>query len=202
MPRFPNFEQSINGCLAIKISLFKKWGYLKPGKDIFNAEYAWGTKENIVAKIGYSIKTINDDLKHLVLSYQHGEEPVNYYVKMVAVPTNLGNGKRWYFICPSTGKRCMNLISPRNCKYFVHRSAFNLLYESQKESKETRNFGKVFGKAFELDDLYDELYKKYRKFHYRGKPTPLVKKILKFQKHEIETNPVFQEYFSSLGWNG
>lgn len=201
MPRFSTYQQSINDCLTIKISSLNKWGDLKPGKNVYNSKYIWTVRGKEVAKISYSIKTIHDDLKHLVLSYQHGGEPVNYYVKIVAVTTNLGIGKRWYFICPSIGKMCMNLIAPRNSKYFVHRSAFNLLYESQKESKRGRGFNKVFGNALKLDELYSELYQKYRKSHYRGKPTPLMKKILKHQKHEIETNPVFQEYFASLGWN-
>lgn len=96
---------------------------------------------------------------------------------MEAIPANLGNGKRWYFICPHTRKRCMKLIAPNNEKYFLHRSAFGLLYKKQTISKSDKAMHIFFDILGEVDELEEEINKPYRKTHYRGKPTPLQKKI-------------------------
>ena len=69
----------------------------------------------------------------------------------------------------NTRKRCrkLHLINER----FMHRS--NLpsgMYESQTQSKSWRQMKSVYGRYFELDRLYEELYSKHFKTHYNGKP--------------------------------
>lgn len=36
MPRYPNFEPSIDDCLTIKITYLHQWGHLRPGISIYN----------------------------------------------------------------------------------------------------------------------------------------------------------------------
>lgn len=178
MPRYQSFDPTIEDCLTIKISALNSWGYLTPNLNVWNRTYFWEWNGERVASIGYAIHTVSEDLKRMTLHYKHEGKPVTYSVDIVATPTNLGKGKRWYFICPKTGKRCMNLINPEGSKYFWHRTAFpELLYDSQKKSKAYRAFEKQFGPVFEIRRLEEQLSEKYRKTHYRGEPTPLVKKI-------------------------
>ncbi|MCB0549351.1 MAG: hypothetical protein KDD19_17365 [Phaeodactylibacter sp.] len=183
MPRFPNFDPSIDECLTLKISAINSWGYLKPDVDIYNASYIWSRNGEHIASIGYSIWTMSDDLKQMTLDYKQNGIPVKYSVDIEGLTTNLGNGKRWYFICPSTGERCMNLICPSGSRHFYHRTAFpHLMYESQKKSKEYRRIEATFGWMFEEERLQQQLHQKYRKRHYRGKPTPLVRKIERMRR--------------------
>ncbi|MEH6405997.1 MAG: hypothetical protein V7767_01830 [Leeuwenhoekiella sp.] len=71
------------------------------------------------------------------LDYNYKKEPRNYKVNLVSIPSNIGNGKIWYFLCPETNKRCRNLYSIGG--YFLHRKAFKgAMYESQKQSKKWR----------------------------------------------------------------
>ena len=56
------------------------------------------------------------------------------------------------------------------------------MYAKQIESKKFRNLSKVFGAYFIRDEVYSELYKKYFKTHYNGKPT---KRYLKL-KNQID----------------
>ncbi len=183
MPHQPNFEPSIDECLTIKISAINSWGHLRLNWDMYNASYIWSRKGEKVASIGYSIKNISDSQKQIILEYKNKEEPVKYTIEIVGTPTNLGAGKRWYFICPSTSKRCMNLISPSGYPYFLHRSAFpQLMYQSQKKSKEYRKYEAAFDWLFEEERLRKQLGQKYRKRYYRGRPTPLVKKIEKIRQ--------------------
>ena len=178
MPRHPKFDPSIDECLAIKTSTLKDWGHLVPDLEVYNRSLSWRSNGVQVGSISYSILSAGKGQKQMVLNYKFKGQPVNYVVDVVSLTTNLGNGKRWYFICPETGKRCMDLISPPRSKYFLHRSAYpQLMYESQKRSKEYRKFDKEFSPIFELERLEQELYSKYRKKHYRGQSTPLVRRI-------------------------
>lgn len=182
MPRYPSFRQTIDEALTFDISSLKNAGFLKPGVNIYSGKSTWSRSGRQTAAINYSIESIHDDLKQITFTYLHCKKHVNYVIDMVAIPTNLGNGKRWYFVCPSTEKRCMKLISPNGVKYFLHRSAFpDMLYDTQKRSKADRKFYQKFEPVFELDRLHEELFAKYRKRHYRGKPTPLVCRIEKIK---------------------
>lgn len=180
MPRTQNFDPSIDECLTFKISMLNKRGHLKREHSMYGASYIWSQRGEKIAEVGYSIIYISEDHKQLILDYQWRKEPVNYTVEIVGIPTNLANGRRWYFICPHTGQRCMNLICPSGSRYFFHRSAFpHLMYESQKQSKAYRRLEDSFGWVFKKEKLQKELWQKYRKRHYRGRPTPLAQKINK-----------------------
>ncbi|MCB9299927.1 MAG: hypothetical protein H6566_04705 [Lewinellaceae bacterium] len=195
MPRFPNFDPSIDECLTLKISAINSWGHLKPGLDIYSASYNWSRNGKRIASIGYSIRTISEDLKRMTLDYKSHGTPVSYTVDIVGIITNLGNGKRWYFLCPHTGERCMNLICPSGSNYFYHRTAFpHLMYESQKKSKEYRRMEAAFGWMFEEDRLQQQLHKKFRKSHYRGEPTSLVRKVERLRRSFPKKERLLREF--------
>jgi hypothetical protein len=64
-------------------------------------------------------------------------------IELVSVPSNLGKGVRWYFVCPVTGLRAVNLY--RHNGLFVHRKAIaNAYYEKQIESPTKRMFRTLF----------------------------------------------------------
>ena len=50
------------------------------------------------------------------------------------------------------------------------------MYESQTKSKSWRQIERIYGSYFDLERMYSQLYQKYFKTHYNGKPT---KKYLK-----------------------
>jgi hypothetical protein len=84
--------------------------------------------------------------------------------------SNIGNGRVWYFLCPHTGKRCRKLYLADT--YFLHREAFKgCMYEKQTYSKIVRQQFKLWEKVFCSDKIYEQMYKKYFKKQYAGKPT-------------------------------
>ncbi|MEK7253382.1 MAG: hypothetical protein AAB316_01445 [Bacteroidota bacterium] len=193
MPRFPRFEPTIGESLTISISTLKRWGHLKPDVLILNGSFSWSRGGEKIASVTYHLQPVNADLKCLTLVYRHGETPVRYSLDVVAAPTNLGGGKRWFFICPKTGKRCLKLICPNGSHYFFHRTAFGLLYECQKKSKGDRVYKNTFDYLFKLEDLQEKLGSKHRKSHYQGKPTPLMQQVLKWRKKtERQTKTFWQ----------
>jgi len=91
---------------------------------------------------------------------------------MISVPSNLGKGLVWYFICPVTFKRCRKLYAVGMGSQFVHRTAYqSVYYETQLRSKTYRNLDKTLGAYFTIDKLYSELYSKGFTKYYKGRAT-------------------------------
>ena len=152
MPRYSNSDPSIDECFTVKISMLNKWGHLGPGINAYNRSYIWSRNGQQIASIGYKIEEITDDLKQMTLEYRKNGIPVKYKINIQGVVTNLGNGLRWYFICPP------------GSKYFLHRSLFPvLMYNSQKKGKPSRTISAIFDWLEEENNLAEQLYQKYRK---------------------------------------
>ena len=67
------------------------------------------------------------------------------------------------------------------------------MYDSQTKSKSWRNLDKEFGVIFKTEKLYDKIYSKHFKTHYKGKPTKRylrlmdqIKKIERISYNEME----------------
>jgi hypothetical protein len=97
-------------------------------------------------------------------------------VRLVTMPANIGKGIVWYFLCPNTGKRCRKLYMVDT--YFLHREAFKgAMYEKQTHSKYVRGQLRLFEKLFNKENAWEQVYSKYFKKHYKGKPTKRYLKI-------------------------
>lgn len=183
MPKFPTFPTLYNEALQIDISKLKGWGYLDP-EQIKNGTLNWSRNGNPTGSISIQVNT-HSEQPYIELDYKYRDEPRNYKVSLVSMPSNLGKGLIWYFLCPQTKKRCRKLYSIGG--YFLHREAFNgCMYESQTQSKKYRQLDKTFGAYFKTDNLYRELYKKHFKSFYAGKPTKRYLRILE-QIHKDES---------------
>lgn len=175
MAKFPTFPTLYDDVLQLNISKLKLWGYLKPDQ-INSGLITWSRNGNKTGSIAIHSNTYSEQ-PYIELDYKYGEEPRKYKVYLTSTPSNLDNGKIWYFVCPGTGKRCRKLYSIGG--YFMHREAFKgCMYECQTQSKKARHMIKLFKTYLRTDDLYSEFYKKYRKNNYAGKPT---KKTLKLK---------------------
>lgn len=104
------------------------------------------------------------------LNYKYRDEPRDLIIPIEFVPSNLGMGEIAYFICPKTLKRCRKLHCIHG--WFYHRSAFNgCYYDSQIVSKRFRRYTTALNNYRDFSELHKQQHKKYRKTHYRGKPT-------------------------------
>ena len=119
---------------------------------------------------------------YLEMTYRYKGNEVSTKIDLVQLPSNLGKpGGIWYFICPVTQKRCRILYSTGIC--LASRHAFrNTLYESQTHSKAYRLIVSLYAPSIKLDEAWSALYQRYGKRHYRGKPTPKAKKVLKLEQ--------------------
>ena len=190
MPKPYTFPTLYNEALQISISKLKEWEYLNP-EQIKSGTLNWSSNGNPTGSISILVNT-HSEQPYIELDYKYRDEPRNYKVSLVFMPSNLGKGLIWYFLCPQTNKRCRKLYSIGG--YFLHREAFNdCMYETQTQSKKYRQLDKTLGAYFRTDDLYSQLYQKHFKKTYAGKPTKKYLRIMEqIQKaesipyHEIE----------------
>ena len=176
MPKFPTFPTLYDEVLQINISKLKGWKYLNP-EQLKSGTITWSTNGEKTASISITVNN-NSKEPYIQLDYKYNDEPRKYRVWLVSVPSNLGVGKIWYFLCPQTLKRCRKLYLVGG--YFLHREAFNgCMYDSQTKSKSWRQMVNVCGGYFELEKSYEEIYSKHFKKHYNGKPTKRYLKLMR-----------------------
>jgi hypothetical protein len=176
MPKFPTFPTLYDECKAISISDLKRWGYLEPGHRQ-SGILTWSCQGRQTGFIRAIVHMQNSG-PYLELDYKCDGNPVNYRIQIVSVPSNIGKGIVWYFVCPYTRKRCRKLYMVQT--YFYHREAFKGgLYEKQTYSHRGRKFNKSFEDLLGVDKVYEQIYSKYFKPQYAGKPTKRYLKLLR-----------------------
>ncbi|MET6999461.1 hypothetical protein [Chitinophaga defluvii] len=175
MARIGNYPTTFEERKNISITDLRKWKYLEPN-TWKTGTLTWSRNGNPNGCIGI-IVVINDKEAYLTLSYTvNKEKAINYQVPLIKAASNLGKGYVWYFHCPFTNKLCRKLYQYND--YFLHRSAINGYYEKQIQSKKYRDLEKVYGPAFRVDKLYEELYSRHFRMFYKGKPTKRYLKIM------------------------
>jgi len=112
-------------------------------------------------------------------------------LNLVSVPSNIGKGVVWFFICPNTSKRCRKIYLGDT--YFLHRRAFKgCFYEKQTYSHKNRQLYKYFEAEFGIDKVYEQIYSKHFKKEYAGKPT---KRYLKLKRQIQQADKLMQQNF-------
>jgi len=168
MPKPYTYPTLFDNVLQISITKLKEWGYLNP-EQIINSTITWSSNGEKIASISIQVNTYGS-FPCITLDYKSNGEPINYKINLVSIPSNLGKGEIWYFLCSHTNKRCRKLYLIGN--HFLHRTALlNGMYDCQTKSKKWRFIESVYGSYFDLDKLYQKLYSKHFKKFYAGKPT-------------------------------
>jgi len=173
MPKPHTFPTLYDEVKTVSITFLTKHGYLKPNQ-LKAGSVHWSRNGENIGSISIRVCTHSENL-FLEFDYKCNQVPIKYKVQLISVPSNLGKGVVWYFVCPRTGKHCRKLYLADT--YFYHREAFKgCMYEKQTQSKKSRYLDKTIGAYFKTDQLYEQLCKKNFKKQYAGKPT---KKYLK-----------------------
>ena len=175
MPKPHTFQTLFNEMKTVTISFLSKYGYLKPNRWQ-SGTITWSSNGNKTGSISIRVNT-EAKAPCLELDYKCNETRINYRVQLFSAPSNLGKGVVWFFVCPSTGKRCRKLYLADN--YFVSRFAFvNAMYEQQTKSHKARSLHNTFDKLFGVEELHEKIYSKHFKSHYAGKPTKRYLRLL------------------------
>lgn len=172
MGRIATNPTIIDDLLQLPISKLKELKYLTPNSQK-GGTLTWTRNGRTSGEI-YIQTNISNENPYIELNYNYLGEPRKYKVYLMTVPSNLGKGKVWLFVCPHTGKKCRKLFLISG--YFLHREALKGgMYNSQVKSKRSRDLDKFF-KVFRVAE---KLKKKHFKKMYANQPT---KKYLKINK--------------------
>jgi len=172
MARYSSYPTLYDDVHTVSITKLKEWDYLKLNQ-IKTGCMSWSTNGNKTGSIGIEVNT-EEMYVRLFYTYQKTEK-VDYKIRLVKIPSNLGRGELWYFVCPHTNKRCRKIYSIGN--RFLHREAFiGCMYESQTVSKNGRFLDKYFSNFTKLENMEKRIYSKHSKSIYRGEATKHYKK--------------------------
>lgn len=150
----------------ISICSLRQWGFLEPSSRR-SGTITWRKGEYEAASISLMVDTAEETVW---LDYRVDANFYSYRIALEGLPSNLGKGRVWYFICPATGKRCrkLYLIGERFLSRFACPSA---LYSAQTQSKRLR----VLNAGISLMEIGAKkenfLAQPYAKPFYNGKPT-------------------------------
>ena len=165
---FPTLFDEVS---TLSIKKLKEWGYLTPNK-FKSGVITWSRDGNKTASISIKIDT-RQEPAYIELDYSANGTPINYKIELTTIPSNLGKGLIWAFICPQTGKRTRILYCVDS--YFLHREAFQgCMYQSQTYSRN----GRKLANYFESLKAIDEIDRYYFKRYYNGKRTKRFSRLL------------------------
>jgi len=175
MGRNSNIPTLYDFCKTLSISDLKRWKYLKPNKlksgvITFNNYYSEAFKVSIqvCTDLENSYTELNYIIKGTVL---------NYRINFELLPSNLGKGFVWFFICPRSGNRCRKLHFIDS--HFYHRSAYNFgTYQTQTLGRKDKFLVRQFDKMTKAINAKGEIKSKNFKRYYNGKPTNKYLKLL------------------------
>ena len=87
------------------------------------------------------VDTTDSAAPHLELTHETRDEPaqrITYRVRLATTRPRYG-GERWWFVCPSSGRRAFKLLLPNGGRYFLCRAAYRLAYEVAREDALSRH---------------------------------------------------------------
>lgn len=134
--------------LTLDLSKLLRDRLIRPGSTIVSSLHWRNTRtRQEIASIGYSC-TMTAAAGTFVADYtvtRRGERvPVTLSIELVSAPQPFG-GRRWFFVCPVTGRRAIKLFKPPGGDRFASRQAWGLAYRSQRETPFDRACSRAWG---------------------------------------------------------
>lgn len=179
---------TVNQCLFLNVNFYLK--YIRNNVFPFAGTTSWNTGASITFFLSKDETGICLELIY-TKTIKEEKENFNYKVRIVSVPSNLGKGKNYYFICPISGKRCKILYMAYGSKYFKCRTSYqNRIYYPCQLSSRLNLHNDIY---WRVERQLQTLYPKHPKTHYKAEFTRPQKRI---KKLEIKRN-----FHDEMRWN-
>ena len=169
---------------TISIYYLRKHGYLDEG--FHSGVLTWSCRGEKTGSISFRTY-ISDEEKYIELDYvitrRDSDKKDNFEYKIPIETTDCYfGGKRYWFRCnlSKNGVYCGHRVAKlyQGADYFACRHCYNLTYESRNENPTYRGFPY---KQLTAESKIDKLYEKLKKRTYKGKPTKIMKRIMKLE---------------------
>lgn len=133
--------------LTIDLGLMVRGGWIRDGAS-GSGNLHWSCNGKRFASIAHRYDLSDPERASLVLIYTwtpdgRKPEPVEQRIALVSTVPHYG-GRRWWMLCPFTGRRVAKLHLPPGGGKFASRKAWRLPYRSQRVAKRDRPFEKLF----------------------------------------------------------
>lgn len=132
--------------LRIDLAWMMRKGLIREAVDLAGTLH-WSRGTSKAGSISYSSFMSQPDSERLVLSFtraRHGEgKDECQTVYLTHTVPNYG-GKRWWMLCPISGRRVAKLYLPASGDVFASRQAWRLGYQSQRDAPHDRSFERLF----------------------------------------------------------
>jgi hypothetical protein len=133
--------------LTIDLQLMLRRGWISDGA-CGSGNLHWSRRGQRFASIGHRYDLSDPESASLTLSFTwtpSGGKPqqVEQRIALVSTVPNYG-GRRWWMLCPFTGRRVAKLHLPPGAGKFACRTAWRLPYQSQRVAHRDRPFEKLF----------------------------------------------------------
>jgi hypothetical protein len=124
-------------------------GLIKDGES-GRGRLAWSRGSDRCASISYAYSLLDPTGAGLKLRFSSrrndgSRHVINQLIQLTFTEPHYG-GRRWWMICPFSGRRVAKLYLPHSCDTFASREVWDLAYTSQRQDER----GKVFGRLFRL----------------------------------------------------
>lgn len=106
---------------------------------------------------------------YILLAYEYEGKVVKYRIDLQRIRSNLGRGYHWKFVCPTTGRQCLQLHFIQG--KFLYRRAVKGFYSQQTLSHSKRQLRKEANRIDAVAEALSVVKTKYFKKHYAGKKT-------------------------------
>lgn len=135
-----------NAAKKIDLAWMIRTGRAKPGKWVSGSlSWSWGSTP--AGSISYVANMEDVSASYLRLMYWSGggadRQHMEQVVRLIFTEPNFG-GRRWWMMCPYSGRRAAKLYMPAGGDRFASRNAWKLGYQSQRVARRDRPFEKLF----------------------------------------------------------
>jgi hypothetical protein len=144
--------------------LLRQWNILPGGRGFGTLKWSNATTGEDVGSLSYKACLVDAEDAWLRLRYSVNEIPQDYRVGLVTTPCHYG-GRRWWFLCPRSGRRVAKLYLPPGGTMFAARVAYRLAYRSQRGTALDRSHDRQ-------RRLYRRLGTEYEHFEQAPPPRP------------------------------
>lgn len=142
---------TVEMAMRVDVPTLKRQGYLRGGGRK-SGSWSWVRAGQLIGKVEPSTRLDPEGLSELVLSYTVAGRASTQRIRLEALPMRFG-GWRWYFVCPSTSRRCAVLVMPVGGDRFASVKAWGLAYQCQREDAFQRAHRRIAKAERRLDVL-------------------------------------------------
>jgi hypothetical protein len=162
--------------LRLELSYLLKQGII-PKQGIRTGYLSWTNGSEMYYEIENTSQNQYIRLKYSNTNYSGEVNDLDYKIQLDSIPSNLGRGRIWYFVCPFTGRKARILYKCYGSLYFKSMKAYQrrIYYSSQISSKLNFNNDRYFDLEKQLEKL------RPKKKSYQGKETRIWKRIRRLE---------------------